>query len=435
MKKKIFIFLFICLFTLKLTIVLAQRTIYIDIQGPGEKRINVFVSKFIPINDKNESTPESLKFFREILLKNFSFLPFINLMSHDSILGGGDIERYSSGAIDFNKFSLSKVDMVVVLGWKREGESLFIEIKVFDVYTQQMIIGKGYVFESALVYSIANRFCSHFMKKLCGVSGFFDSFLAVIVKNKTLREVYVCTPQGYNWQRITNTKGICLSPSWSWDNNLIAYTVINNNSYQLWTYNINNNSFKQVLVPGNTIISPVFTPQGDLAVAIDPSGNPDIYLIRNGKVVKSLVKGWGIDISPSFNRDGDKMVFVSSRLGSPQIFLLDLNNNRIIRISYEGNYNTAASISPDGRFVAYTRMIEKGHRIFLYDLKTGEEKQLTFGPGNDEHPTWGPDSFFLAFTSNRSGKYKIYITTRLGNKPIAIHQSVEGEVISPSWSK
>ena len=431
-KKKVVIF---CLFFLLCPCFCLCKTLHINIHGPGEKKINVFVSSLMDLNENKKECPIYLKFFRETLIKNFSFLPFVNLISSAEILGGSEIKGFSRDKIDFNKFYLSKVDMLILVGWKEEENRTFVEIKGYDVFNQMLFIGKRYEIEPVLIYNVANRFCASFLEKLVGIKGFFDSYLALIVKKDNFRDIYVCTPQGYNWQRITRTDGLCLSPAWSWDNRYIAFTLIKNQSSQLWVYDVEKNSFKQIPVPGNTVISPAFTPDGYLSVSLDFYGNPDIYLLRGNKIVKELVKGWGIDISPSFDRKGKKMAFVSSRLGSPQIFILDLDSKKISRISYEGNYNTDPAISPDGRYVVYSRLTDSGHRLILHDLNTGEEKQISFGPGNDEHPTWGPDGFFIAFTSNRSGRYKVYITTRLGTKAIPIKQDVEGDIISPSWSK
>jgi TolB protein len=97
-----------------------------------------------------------------------------------------------------------------------------------------------------------------------------------------------------------------------------------------------------------------------------------------------------------------------------------------------GKYNTHPCLSPDGRYVAYTNRTANGHRIFLHDLETGREKQLTFGPGNDEYPAFGPDGYFVAFASSRSGEYKLYLTTRHGDTPKRISTG-PGQAFAPAW--
>ena len=53
-------------------------------------------------------------------------------------------------------------------------------------------------------------------------------------------------------------------------------------------------------------------------------------------------------------------------------------------------------------------------RIFVHDLLTGMERQVTFGPGSDEQPAFCADSYFIAFSSSRGGGRGIYLITRHG---------------------
>ncbi|MFW5733965.1 MAG: TolB family protein [Oceanidesulfovibrio sp.] len=81
--------------------------------------------------------------------------------------------------------------------------------------------------------------------------------------------------------------------------------------------------------------------------------------------------------------------------------------------------------------MVFTRMTGAGHRIFLYDMKTGREQQLTFGPGSDEQPAFAPDNYFVAFASSRSGSRQVYLTTRHGTEPIQVPTG--GPAGFPAW--
>ena len=77
-------------------------------------------------------------------------------------------------------------------------------------------------------------------------------------------------------------------------------------------------------------------------------------------------------------------------------------------------------------------MMGGGHRIFVHDILTGEETQVSFGPGSDEQPAFCPDSYFLAFSSSRSGTKQIYLTTRHGG-PAKRVPTGPGNVTFPAW--
>jgi TolB protein len=79
-------------------------------------------------------------------------------------------------------------------------------------------------------------------------------------------------------------------------------------------------------------------------------------------------------------------------------------------------------------------MVGGQHKIFLVDLASGQERQLTFGANSDEDPTWSPDGYFIAFSSNRSGTKQLYLTTKHGDEPILIPTG-PGDTEAPAWGK
>ena len=54
--------------------------------------------------------------------------------------------------------------------------------------------------------------------------------------------------------------------------------------------------------------------------------------------------------------------------------------------------------------IAFSRLTSEGNRIFVQDLTTGTEQQISFGPGNDVLPSFAPDSYFIAFTSTGAAR-------------------------------
>jgi TolB protein len=414
----------------------AQKSLEINIFGPGQRKVNIHLVKPMALN-ADSALPEAAGELFQLLEKNLDFLPFLKQIPTHELLGEKNVKGVKARDIDFKRFRMSRVDLLLTVGWKDESNALGqAELRLFEVFQRKLVLGKGYrIAEKAQLVSVANRFCAQLMEELAGTGDFFRSKLAYVNKESGSKDIFICTPQGYNKQQITDMQSICMSPDWSWDNRLLAFTNVTDDGHALRIWNRESGKIKRILLPGNTIIGPAFMPNGRLAVSLDPHGNPDIYRLKNDwRFGEALIKNWAIDISPQFDRSGNKMVFVSSRLGNPHIFLYNLQSKDIERISFEGTYNTGPAISPDGRYVAYSRLTDDGHRIILHDLRTGIEEMLTSGPGNDEDPAWSPDGYFLAFSSNRTGKYKLYITTRHGDEPQQIDTG-SGEATAPAWSQ
>jgi eukaryotic-like serine/threonine-protein kinase len=64
------------------------------------------------------------------------------------------------------------------------------------------------------------------------------------------------------------------------------------------------------------------------------------------------------------------------------------------------------ALSPDGRAIAGTR---SDFDIWLTDVARNSEMRWTFDPAIDALPVWSPDSRRLAFASNRTGTFAIYL--------------------------
>ncbi len=71
--------------------------------------------------------------------------------------------------------------------------------------------------------------------------------------------------------------------------------------------------------------------------------------------------------------------------------------------------------------------------IWIFNVKTGEVRQLTTSKKSDRHPRWSPDSKKLAFLSNRDEKTQIYLIPIDGGEAQALTNSKTG-ITSFEWS-
>ena len=413
----------------------AQDSLHIDIFGPGEERINVFIAPPKDLQSEVLFDPELGSRIYDGLQSNLGLLPFLTRVDPGHILGGPGVEGVRGRDIDFRKFNLSRVDLLLTIGLEQHARGPgSVEIRAFEVFDQRMILGRAYDLQDMdQVPLMLRRFCAELMDYLTGNGDFFRSRLAFERKQNGNKDIWSVTPQGTDLTRLTDLRGITLSPAWSPDGSRIAFTLMRDDRHHLGIWDLEKGEEQVFSMPGNTVISPAFSPEGRLALSLDPMGRPDIYWLDGDYGVdETIMEHWAIDVSPSFDASGTKMAFASGRLGNPHIFVHDFDKGRVQRVSYEGRYNTNPSISPEGDFVAFTRQTPDGHRIFVADLETGREKQISFGPGNDEDPAFAPDGYFVAFSSNRSGDYRLYLTTRNGDEPRQIPTG-EGNAKAPAW--
>lgn len=369
--------------------------------------------------------------------ENLSFLPFVQLIPPTAILGTNVLKGYQPPNIDFKRFQLAKANLLITAGWpKGDGENSTVELRLYETSSGQFVFGNAYsgVVKNE-IYDVADRFCADLMKALTGHGDFFTSTLAFVKSGpgKYKRDVWLVKPTGRNLRQITNIPGQAMSPSWSMDGRFVVFSHIDDKSHALGVWDREKNQVQRIRFPGNTVIGPVFMPDNKVAVSLSTGKYPDIYLLNHAfQKERTLEASPAINVSPSFDAKGTKMAFTSSRMGGPQIFLKDLTNGSVTRVSRQGGYNSEPSLSPDGTLVAFSRLTDNGHRIFVQDMLTGVERQVTFGPGSDEQPAFSPDSYFLAYTSTRGGTRQIYLTTRHGGDPKRVPTG-SGDASFPRW--
>ncbi|MDR3639752.1 MAG: protein tolB [Humidesulfovibrio sp.] len=407
----------------------AGDTLSVDIFGPGQSKVNILV---LPARGPNGSGTSALgTSFSNHVQSDIGYLPFLRLAYMNEILGGDPSKGLKADDIDFKPLQLGRIDLIMTVGARGQD----IEARVYETYTRKLLVGKAYSqVDEAGVPLVADRFCAQLMRVLTGKSGFFDSTLAFSKRVDGGKELFTASALGRGLSQITRDGGYNVSPSWSKDGRHIAYTNISDKGHRLGVWDRASRISRLRKYPGNVAISPTYTPDGRIAVALSLNGHADIYMLdaAMNPSAQAMAPSWGISVSPSFDLSGRKMVFCSGRLGGPQIFMLNRDTGAVERITYEGTYNTRPSLSPDGRFVVFARLTSDGQRIFIRDLVANQERQISFGPGNDEDPSFDPDGYFVSFASSRNGGTKIFVTTRYGD-PAKQIPTGPGDAMAPAW--
>ena len=90
--------------------------------------------------------------------------------------------------------------------------------------------------------------------------------------------------------------------------------------------------------------------------------------------------------------------------------------------------------SPDGNYIAYTRIEGVTNRIYSVEYKSrGNDINLLAGETyKDKEPAWSPDSQWIAFTSERDGNPEVYIMKATGSWQTNLSQFA-GKDMQPAW--
>ncbi|MGB7465483.1 MAG: winged helix-turn-helix domain-containing protein, partial [Candidatus Acidiferrum sp.] len=103
----------------------------------------------------------------------------------------------------------------------------------------------------------------------------------------------------------------------------------------------------------------------------------------------------------------------------------------LTRITFDDGLQIGATWSPDGRFLAYSS--ERGGKfdIWVQQVSGGDPIQITKGPGQNWQPDWSPDGKYIAYRCEEDAG-GIYITPALGGE--GQQRKVASFGYHPRWS-
>ncbi|OGB70102.1 MAG: hypothetical protein A2Y94_00345 [Caldithrix sp. RBG_13_44_9] len=157
---------------------------------------------------------------------------------------------------------------------------------------------------------------------------------------------------------------------------------------------------------------------GNLAFSAKSGETDAVYLynIPELRIIKKYQWNNIVSISsPAFSPDGKRIVFSAVDFGGKQdLYILNLSDQQLLRLTDDFYEDRAASFSPDGRKIVFSSdRTQYGsdwcYNLFIYDLDTDLIYYLTTGSYQDNTPVWSPDGHYIAFTSDRDSCYNIWI--------------------------
>lgn len=141
---------------------------------------------------------------------------------------------------------------------------------------------------------------------------------------------------------------------------------------------------------------------------------------------------------PSISPDGSQVVYISDKqfiTGGVDLFIIPLAGGQPTPLTNDGiqMVESAPEWSPDGQKIVFqlTPAGKNTSDIYLMDAN-GQNKMPLVEGGNNVRPHWSPDGRYVAFSSNRTGKWEIFVVD-VATRVIYQITSGQDNIIVTEW--
>jgi hypothetical protein len=231
-------------------------------------------------------------------------------------------------------------------------------------------------------------------------------------------------------------------------NGLLAFVRATSDCHDIYLVRSDGGTTKLSKCP-RVIGAPAWSPDAKrLAVSyLGPSGgrNPKLGMLKaTGGSITVLDTGVGTSNSPVFSRDGAVLAFAGGDGGDDNLAIYTVpvgggNATKLVGGAANGQANDEPDWSPAADVIAWAHKDAMSQTFDVWTMTVDVSGQnptamsdLTNGQGSSRYPSWSPDGTKLAFASDRSGSWQIYVMDADGSNVVQLTSS--GNHTQPAWS-
>ncbi len=298
---------------------------------------------------------------------------------------------------------------------------------------------REFVVDRNQLRQLAHHISDLIYEKLTGFKGAFSTRIAYVSLSWNNGKpgqyrLEVADADGFNPQTILRSDQPIMSPNWSPDGKQLAYVSFENHRSQIYIADVATGQRERVSSSPGINGAPAFSPDGrKLALVLSHGNVPKIFILDlTSDKMTQVTEGASIDTEP-FWFDSNNLLFTSNRGGQPQIYKVNLSSKKVDRMTFAGDYNARASVTPNGEYMVMIHGNGGRYHIAAQNLRNNHVLILT-ETKMDESPSLAPNGRMIIYGTVDRNKRVLSAVSIDGRVKLLIPTREGDDVQEPAWS-
>lgn len=231
-------------------------------------------------------------------------------------------------------------------------------------------------------------------------------------------DIFVIPASGGTPTRVTSDSTSIDGLAWSSDGSDLLYAAERSGISGLWRVNAEGGSptLIRAASEGTRFSHPTFSLESNQLAYTQKSAQLDIWTLSRPTPYEEftadpLLSSTQQDSDPSISPEGNRIAFVSTRSGTPELWVAQADGSAPNRLTSLGERAVhSVRWSPEGQHLSFVVRWNGQSDLYAISASGGAPSRLTRTAAEDLVPRWSRDGRWIYFSSNRTGNWEAWRT-------------------------
>jgi len=363
----------------------------------------------------------------------------LKVSSHFNVQEGG--ASSFDMVMDYGAYRQKKVDLVAKVKAGREGSGILAELRLYDVNSGDSVFAKSYTVAREDRYPfVAHKMAIDINNYIKAPSiDWMNRFVVLSKYTAPSESQIVVADYTLTFQNVIIKDGrLNIFPKWANEQQDAIYYTKYLTKPTLFRYNLYTGESRKITESeGMLVASDVSADGKKLLLTMAPHTQSDIFLFDTQTGTrKQLTRYPGIDVSAHFIEDERRIMFISDRLGYPNVFATGLDGSETVeQMVFHGRNNNAASAF--GQYIVYSSRESSNEfdtntfNLYLVSTKSDYIRRLTAN-GVNQMPRFSQDGETVMYLKHNGAQSALGVI-RLNYNKSYLFPLPSGKIQSMDW--